>query len=40
MKQWCNLTLAQQFWATKVCLRASKVSKICPFGSLTGQATF
>ena len=22
--QWCNLTLARRFWATKVCLRVSK----------------
>ena len=28
-RQWCNLTHAQRFWATKVCLRARKISKIC-----------
>ena len=38
--QWCNLTLAWHFWATKVCLWASKTSKICQLGCLTGQATF
>ena len=38
--QWCNLTLARHFWATKVCLWASKTSKICLFGCPTGQATF
>ena len=26
--QWCNQTLARQLWVTKVCLRASKISKI------------
>ena len=26
--QWCNLTLAWWFWATKVCLWASKISKM------------
>ena len=39
-KQWCNLTLTQRFWATKVCLWASKVSKICLSGCLTRQATY
>ena len=27
--RWCNLTLIPQFWATKVCLQVSKISKIC-----------
>ena len=27
--QWCNLILTWWFWATKVCLRAGKISKIC-----------
>ena len=27
--QWCNLTFAQRFWATKACLWASKIFKIC-----------
>ena len=36
--QWCNLTLASRSWATKVCLQASKVSKICLFGYPTGRA--
>ena len=26
--QWCNLILVWWFWATKVCLRASKISKM------------
>ena len=39
LTQWCNLTLAWRFWATKVCRQASKISKICLFGHLTGQAT-
>lgn len=26
--QWCNLTLARGFWGAKVCLRASKISKM------------
>ena len=38
--QWCELTLAQRFWATNVCLRASKISQICLFGRPTGRATF
>ena len=38
--QWCNLTLARRFWATKVCLRASKISKICLFGGPTRRETF
>ena len=30
LNQWCNLTIAGQFWATKVCLQASKSFKsIC-----------
>ena len=37
--QWCNLTLVPQFWATKVWLQASKISKICLFGHPTGRAT-
>ena len=37
--QWCNLTLAQRFLATKVCWGASKISKICLFGHQTGQVT-
>ena len=39
ISQWCNLTFAQQLWATKVCLWASKISKICLIGCLTGRAT-
>ena len=27
--KWRNLTLAQQFWAIKKCLQASKISEIC-----------
>ena len=27
--QWCKLTLARRFWATKMCLQASKTLKIC-----------
>ena len=38
--QWCNLTLSRPFWATKVCLRASKIPKICLFGCLTEWTTF
>ena len=38
--QWCNLTLARWFWTTKVCLQASKISKICQFGHANGQVTF
>ena len=37
--QWCNLTLAQKLWTTKVCLWVSKTPKICLFGHLIGQAT-
>ena len=37
--QWCNLTFTWQFWATNVCLWASKISKICLFGCPTGWAT-
>ena len=37
--QWCNLILARQFWAAKVCLRGSKIFKICLFGCPTGRAT-
>ena len=33
------LRLARGFWATKVCLRESQISKICLFGRPTGQAT-
>ena len=39
IRQWCNLTFSRRFWATKVCLRASKISKICLFGCPTGWAT-
>ena len=39
LEQWCNLTLAQRFWTTKVCLWESKISKTCLFGHLTVQAT-
>ena len=28
LKQWCNLTIAQRFWPTKVCLRESKISVV------------
>ena len=38
--QWCNLTLSRRFWATKVCLWASKYSKICLFNYPTERATF
>ena len=38
--QWSNLTLARQFWETKVGLQASKTSKMCLFGRPTGRATF
>ena len=34
-----NLTLVRRFWATKVCFRASKISKICLFGRPTGRVT-
>ena len=37
--QWCNLIIAPRFCATKVCLQASEISKICLFGHPTGQAT-
>ena len=37
--QWSNVTLARRFWATKVCLLVSKISKICLFGCPTGRAT-
>ena len=37
---WCNLTLTWWFWATKVCLQVSIISKICRFGCPTGRATF
>ena len=37
--QWCNLTLTWWFWATKVCLQASNISKICLFGRLNGRVT-
>ena len=36
---WCDLTLAQWFWGTKMCLWASKISKIHLFGRPTGWAT-
>ena len=36
IRQWCNLTFSRRFWVTKVCLRASKISKICLFGCPTG----
>ena len=36
--QWCNLTLPRRFWATKVCLRASKISKyVCLVAQLGEQ---
>ena len=38
--QWCNLILARRFWATKVCLRAIEISRICLFRRPTGRATF
>ena len=38
--QWCNLTLVRRFWATKVCLRASKISKIYVFGHPNWRITF
>ena len=38
LSQWCNLTLARQFWRTKVCLWVSKISKICLFGRTTRPA--
>ena len=37
--QWCNVTLARRFWATKMCLWASKISKIRLIGRATGQVT-
>ena len=37
--QWCNLTLAQRFWRTKVCLRVSNISKICLLRHPTRPAT-
>ena len=37
--QWCNPTLSLRFRATKMCLRASKISKICLFGCPTGRET-
>ena len=37
--EWCNLTLTRWIWATKVYLRARKISKICLFGCLSGRAT-
>ena len=39
IKQCCNLTPACRFWATKVCLWASKIFKLCLFGRMIGQAT-
>ena len=38
-RQWCNLTLFSRFWATKMCLWASKISKICLFSRPTERAT-
>ena len=35
----CSATPARRFWVTKVCLLASKISKICLFGYPTRQAT-
>ena len=35
--QWCNLTLAQWFWVTKVCLWMGKISKICLLVAQLGQ---
>ena len=32
--QWCNLTLSRRFWATKLCLRASKISKNACFSKI------
>ena len=37
--QCCNLALAWRFWATKVCVRASKIPKLCLFGCPTDRAT-
>ena len=37
--QWCNLTLPWWFWATKVFLLASKISKICLSACPTRRAT-
>ena len=37
--QWCNITLAQWFCVTKICLQLSKITKICLFDHLTGWAT-
>ena len=28
ISQWCDLALAQRFWETKLCLRASRISKV------------
>ena len=39
VKQCCNLTPACRFWATKVCLWASKIFKLYLFGRMIGQAT-
>ena len=38
--QWCNLTPVWWFWATKVCWRSSKITKICVFGCPTWWVTF
>ena len=35
--QWCNLTLTQWFWVTKVCLWMGKISKICLLVAQLGQ---
>ena len=37
--QWCNLTIAQRFWVTKVYLWASKIPKIRLLGCPTEQVT-
>ena len=37
--QWRDLTLVQRFWATKVCLWASKIAKIRLFGRPIGRVT-
>ena len=35
-----KLTLARRFWATAVCLRTSKTSKICVLGRVLGDQFF
>ena len=37
---WSNLTFVWWLWLTKVCLWASKISKICVFGHPTWRITF